>query len=548
MKKTFLILILIVGLAFSLRIYNVTKIPPSPDWDEAALGYNAYSILKTGRDEYGSFLPITLRSFNDYKPALYAYLVIPFVKLLDLNLLAVRLPSVILGTLSIFFFFFLVKELFMRTERWKDKATTLGLISSFLLALSPWHIQFSRVAFEANAGLSLVVFALTAFFIGLRKQSIFLYCLSAFLFSLSLYAYHAERIFVPLLLIAIFIIYRSELIKKGKSLLLPILIGIIICLPVVLLFVTPAGQERLQSVGLFSAQTEVLTNEVHRQIVDDMSGSKIGTIFHNRRIAYINLFIENYLWHFSPRWLFLTGDSFNRHHAPDMGIVYLTLLPVILLGLFFLLKEKDNVKFFLFSWLLLAPLPAAISLPSPHTIRSYLLAPVLQIISALGILMVWKHFFKKRLGIILLSIICLLFTANVFYYFYMYFNQMPKTYSQDWQYGYKDTVAYVQKLSPSYIRIVFSLKLEQSYMFYLFYTKYDPQKYLAGGGSNRINWSNLGLFKIDNVEFRNFTWATENKNPHILYIGQPQDFGDGAKILDKIYYLDGTTAMEIVEG
>ena len=61
----FLILFLIVILAFLLRFYQLSTNPPGLNLDEVAIGYNAYSILRTGRDEYGKFLPIVFRSHDD---------------------------------------------------------------------------------------------------------------------------------------------------------------------------------------------------------------------------------------------------------------------------------------------------------------------------------------------------------------------------------------------------------------------------------------------------------------------------------------------------
>ena len=75
-------------------------------WDEAALGYNAYSISQTLRDEYGQFMPLIFKSFGDYKPGLYVYLAVPFVTIFGLNEISVRLPSIILGALSPILLFF----------------------------------------------------------------------------------------------------------------------------------------------------------------------------------------------------------------------------------------------------------------------------------------------------------------------------------------------------------------------------------------------------------------------------------------------------------
>ena len=92
---------IVIVLAILIRVVNLSSVPPHLTPDEAALGYNAYSILKTGRDEHGAFLPIVFKSFGDYKPGLYVYLTVPFVGLMGLNEFSVRFPSALMGTISI---------------------------------------------------------------------------------------------------------------------------------------------------------------------------------------------------------------------------------------------------------------------------------------------------------------------------------------------------------------------------------------------------------------------------------------------------------------
>src|SRR3989344_1238336 len=100
--KTKYFLFLILTFASILRLWNLGGNPPHLTPDEAAVGYNAYSILKTGRDEYGEFLPIIFKSFGDYKPGLYVYLTVPSVAILGLNEFAARLPSAFFGIISVF--------------------------------------------------------------------------------------------------------------------------------------------------------------------------------------------------------------------------------------------------------------------------------------------------------------------------------------------------------------------------------------------------------------------------------------------------------------
>ena len=115
-KDLFFILLGIVLISSFLRLYHLQSVPPQPTVDEVSIGWNAYSILKTGADEYGNKFPVLLRAYDDWRPALYTYMVVPFVSIFGLDVFAVRLPSVILSILTIFAVYFLVKELFKESK------------------------------------------------------------------------------------------------------------------------------------------------------------------------------------------------------------------------------------------------------------------------------------------------------------------------------------------------------------------------------------------------------------------------------------------------
>ena len=159
---------LILLLAFALRFYKLGEIPLSLDWDENSNAYNAYSILKTGRDEYGQLFPITNRSFDDYKPPAYMYLNVISVGVFGLTPFAARLPSALFGFLTVPIIYFLAKLLF--EDQKKEKRETIALVSSFLLAIAPWHLQFSRVGFEATVGLFFATASITAFVLWLIDE------------------------------------------------------------------------------------------------------------------------------------------------------------------------------------------------------------------------------------------------------------------------------------------------------------------------------------------------------------------------------------------
>ncbi len=307
-------------LAAGLRLWQLGNVPPSPDWDEVALGYDAYSIIHTGRDEFGQFLPVVLRSFDDYKPALYAYLSIPTVLIFGLTTFAVRLPSAIFGIVSVLAVFFLIKELF-RNYRYKDY---LALLSAFFLAISPWSLQFSRVGFEANVGDALNLLAALFFVKGVNSRRWYLF-LSALFAGLSIYVYQSEKVFTPLFILVLAIIFWKQLFAVPKKYLFTVVIfGLIVVAPMLIYITTNrAALLRVTGTSVFSYQTELLKSDIQKLQQDMANNDKIGLILDNRRFIFASTIIAGYISHFDPNWLFISGDI-SRHHAPGMGLLYLS--------------------------------------------------------------------------------------------------------------------------------------------------------------------------------------------------------------------------------
>lgn len=524
-QNLFLTGILLVA-AF-LRLWNLGVVPTSPDWDEAALGYNAYSILKTGRDEYGTFLPVTLRSYDDYKPPLYAYLAIPSIALFGLNTWAVRLPSALLGTMAVLGAYLLVVELFKKKEP--------ALLASFLLAVSPWHIQFSRIAFEANVGVMLNIWALVCFFKGLKEKKWLVG--SAILFGLGLYAYHSERIFLPLLLLCLSWIYKRELFAQKRVLGIAIVAGFLTVAPLFRIFFDTNTLTRLKGTSSLADQTMLLARSVSKLEEDQRNANPWGIVFDNRRLVWVKTIVNGYLSHYSLRWLFLTGDN-PRHHAPDMGLLYLWELPFLLWGIYTLFVKGGPVSKFLFGWFLIAPIAASPTTELPHAIRSMVFLPTFQIFTALGVIQLLKS--RRFVVICCLPIIAI----NIFYYLHLYFGHTNAEFSQYWQYGYKEAVTYAQQHRGEYKKIVVSTKLEQPHMFFLYYLTYDPQIYLKEGGTASGGFAEYRN-KFDIYEFREIDWGKEIQDGLTLYVGTPQEIT--GNVLKTIYYLDGTEAIRIAK-
>lgn len=557
-KLVFILFFLIIVVASILRLYQIGEVPPSPDWDEAALGYNAYSIMHTGRDEFDKFLPVVIRSFDDYKPALYMYTIIPFLQLFDLSVVAVRLPSAIFGILTVIVVYFLIKELFEK-KVFGIPSDYFALLTSFFLAISPWHIQFSRVAFESNLGLALNVFATLFFLKGLKNRK-YLF-LSAVIFGLNLYSYQSNKVFTPLLLFSLILIYRKQLFSiKKKFLIIACLIGLIIALPMVYFTLTNKNAlARAQGVSFLSQKTPLLQNDIHKLKRDQENSDTLGLILDNRRITYTKTVVSNYLSHFNLNWLFIQGDfNDNRHHAPNMGLFYIFTLPFLFIGIYklFFVKIEDgiskNSKIIIFVWLLIAPIPAMITIDVPHGVRTLNMVPIFQIFISLGAVttiiflqkLAGRH---KALIIGFYTFFLIVGGINFLYYLDQYFIQQNFYYSKDWQYGYKQLVNFLEPIHNNYKKIIVSNsgQMEQSYMFFLFFLQYDPKLYLSEGGTFSGGFAQ-NKNKFSNFEFRSFNYYQE-KSPDVLFVGAPNDFPEEFNERKEVKYLDGTKAFRVVQ-
>ena len=555
MKRVNFLLVVIILLAATLRLWGLGSTPPSPDWDEAALAYNAYSIMQTGKDEYGKFMPVVLQSFDDYKPALYTYLSIPTVAIFGLSTFAVRLPSAIFGILTVLAAYFLVQELFGKRSKAQSSkhVEALSLLTSFLLAISPWHIQLSRVAFETNVGLACNIFGTFFFLKGLRKP-LWLF-MSILCFAGSLYVYQSEKVFVPLLGLALVIIWRRDLFSFPKKYLTSLfLFGIVLLIPMLYFIATDKNALlRAKGVSIFSESAVVLKSSLVKTLDDENAHNPLGQLFHNRRLVYATEMASGYLSHYDLNWLFVQGDLM-RHHPPNMGMLYLWELPFLLLGIYFLIFGHFPIKtkVLIFGWFLLAPVPASITTGVPHAVRTLNFLPTFQIFTAIGLVTVYMSVIKSSLHkVIKWSIIsCFLLFAsfNFVYYLDQYFAQQNYFSSKEWQYGYEQIMPELKAVEGKYSKIVVSSAspLDQSHMFFLFYLKYPPALYQHEGNLSSGFRENHRFGKF---EFRPIDWKNEEKNPSILYIGKPEDFPVGVNgVIKEVNYLDGEPAIRLVEG
>lgn len=538
-KLIFLCIFLFSGF---LIFYKLNVNPPSLDWDEASIGYNVYSLLKTGADEYGNRLPISIRSFDDFKPPVYIYLDVPSVMVFGLNEFGVRFPSAILGLLTVALVYLLTKELFVDFE--KNKKEKLALLSAFLYGVSPWHLQFSRAAFEGNVGLFFFVFGFWLLLKGLNSPKYIL--LSIVGFGISIYSYHSFLLIVPLFLFLVFVYFRENLIKNKKHYLLALVVALIFVLPVFFSFVSRSGSgSRLSMVSIFGSG-DTLNPSIKQLQYDIKNNDKIGMVLDNRRIVYFLSFAKGYFDHWNPDFLFFHGDGGRQHHAVNMGMLYLWSFPFILIGIYFLFSKKTKRSFLIMIMFLLAPLPSAISTGTPHPVRAIAMEPGFSIFAALGLYFIFSQRGRIK-NMAMLIIVITFFILNFSYYLHQYYVFTPIEYGDFWQYGNKQALKEAKLLEGKYSKVVYTYGYDQPYIYYLFYNQIDPIWY-------QRSWDYLKTGQVERMkriigkyEFRNINFEKDSKFKNILLIGTPQEIPDNASgIIKTIYFLNGSVAFRIV--
>jgi len=529
MKKilTIVLFITIFLLGTSLRFYKLGDIPNSLDWDEASWGYNAFSILATGKDEYGSAYPLSFKAFGDYKQPVYVYAEILPMELFGVNAFSVRFPSAFFGSFTVPFVFLLVYELFRK----KHYAKPAAFLSMLFLAISPWQIQFSRVAFESVLGLFFVVFGVWVFLRGLRLEKKWYFFASAILLALSAYSYHAQKLFTPILVVGLILFAKDYFLKHRKLL---IIFGICFVLFNSLWLLDSRTTARGKSVLFTSDQTQLLKNPLVESNQDAQNNQKFFNVVHNRRIIYAEKFVSNYVNHFNLNWLFVEGDL-ARHHAPGMGLLYLVSLPFILMGIYFLLTYERMNALLLGYWFLLAPIAGSLVTGSPNAERALIMLPIWQILEAFGFMQLVKIIKKKAIFIGVVSIVVCLYLFSFVLYTHQYFHHTNTDFDRYWQYGYQQAVTFVRQ--PQFIdkKIYFAQDIEQGYIFYLFYNQIDPKVYLASGGSNRLQNS---CYSITNAYF-----GTCNKTAGDIFVTSKEIKQHNYTLLKTIPYSFGDTAV-----
>jgi len=542
-----LALLLIVLLAGILRFYQLGVNPPSLTWDEAAWGYNAYSLGIDGKDEFGRFLPHDyLESFGDFKPPMYAYLDVIPVKLFGLNEFSVRFPSALFGVFTVLLTFFLVRRIFWNKEiqntKYKIQNTNnLALLSALFLAISPWHFMLSRAAFEANVATFFLVLGVWGFLAAVQDRKWYL-IISAVSFALSMYTFNTSRVVAPLLVILLVVAFRKRLLLIKREVLISLIAGLIIFLPTFTFLLSPQAGSRFKEVNIFSDITILKT--ANQEIAND-GNAFWSKVIHNRRLLYSVEYIKHYFDNLSPNFLFIKGDGNPKFSTQDVGQMYIWDIVFFVAGILLLIRKKEGNWWLVPLWLIIGIIPAATARETPHALRIETALPTFQILTAYGfvyisqmILNIKYQIAKIQIKYLIFSLCILFLIFNFLYFIHNYFSHYPSQFSGEWQYGYKQSIEYAKSVEDKYDYIQVSNVLGRPYIYYLFYNKTAPEYFRNTAIVKRDIFGFVDVEGFGKYIFpQNFNYLL-NSNKKVLYINSSNSVPNNAKVMKRFYLLN----------
>ncbi len=510
MKRDFLILFFsIVVIATFLRLFRLDTVPPGINQDEGAIGYNAYSILRTGKDEYGRPFPVSFQSFGDWKLPLYIYATVPLVGVFGITEVSVRLVSALAGVGTVILTFFLIYELFNNYF--------LAFLSMFLLAISPWHLHISRVESEANTAVFFVTLATLLFLRSLRTKD-WLIIPSSFFFVLTYYTYAGNHVFTTLLLLSLVVLYWKQIPRTKYAIIAIVLFASLFSI-IAYFTLFEASKTKISGIGIFGDPSVVHAKiEIPRNEHTD-PGSIAAKIFHNKIYFGIERFMQNYLNAFSPEFLFIKGGTNHAHNIEGFGNMYIVESLFFLTGFIYLIVTKKNPSHYLvILWLLIAPIAPSVTKDAPHSNRMFAIFPMLPVVTASGFYYVFTILRKNK--ILVLSLFCISFfllTINFGKYIDQYYVHFPRNEGEHWGVGYKRLLNILNSSEYRSKHIVMSHPEYSHYMYLLFYDPYDPEQYQKE--AMRYAPTSDGFYHVKSFgryEFRNINWEYDIENSDIV--------------------------------
>jgi 4-amino-4-deoxy-L-arabinose transferase-like glycosyltransferase len=460
-QKYLLLGIFIVMVAVFLRFYNLGTIPGSLNPDEAAIGYTSYSFLKTGADEHGKFLPLSIQSFGDWKLPLYSYVGVIPVALLGLSEFSVRSVSALAGIVGVILIYFISLRLFGKR--------TLALICGLFFAISPWNVYFSRAAYEVNLATTIFLGGLLFFIKYLDQKKIKWLALSFVLFALTMFTYHSFVLFIPIFTLVIMVVFGKSIFKNKTAYVSVTVFAVLIFVAIVS---ASSGNNKLST--LIINDKNIIYERVEKMRGDNfLKNPYIEKILLNKYLGVSYQIAQNYINSFSPSFLFDKGGEKLVHNIGAFGNLYLIDIIFILAGFAGLFWNREKSLKILLIWLIIAPLPSAITRDAPNSTRLFVLMPLFTLVGSYGIYQIFDILRKRTIvNIVTKGTLIFLLILNIIYFLDIYFVHFNVQRVRFWHYGTREAVKLTDKY-PSY-NVIMRGPENFPYIYFLFYEKYDP--------------------------------------------------------------------------
>lgn len=474
-RRAWPLLLAIVALAAALRSYRLESIPPGLYLDEASVGVEAHALATTGKGSHGE-PPILFRALDDWKHPMYVWATAVSEAALGPTKLAVRLPAVVFGTLTVLLLALLALEL--------TGDVRAALLAAFVLAITPWHVHYSR-AWEAITLDFGLVLALWLFARAKRLGGRSRFALAGAAFGLVLYTYVTAKVLVPAFLVALALIewrdwkwtsfITNRVLKHAESLPAPpVKLG-----PIEL----PLPRRAVEPSDVLAALTAFVLIAAPLAVVEVQHFSEIQTRFRAvsvfREESPLAAMGRSYVAHLHPVFLFVTGDANRRHGIPGLGLLLLATSPFVVVGLFRALARRTAEQLLLLAWLAIYPLGAFLTSEGiPHATRSIAAAPLFALLAASGVTVTLDRVLSPRGRAALAVIAALAFLGNAAFFFKVYFTTYAREAGPAWISGVEELVPELVARRKELRRVHFmpgprGVALLREHI--LFLTRFDPE-------------------------------------------------------------------------
>jgi 4-amino-4-deoxy-L-arabinose transferase-like glycosyltransferase len=480
-RRIHVLLLAIAALALALRLAELDDLPPGFYRDECSVGANAWSVAVTGHDLFETEHPLLFRALEDWKHPLSVYGAVASVRALGPTKFAVRLPAAVFGTLAVWLVGLLAFEL--------SNDPRVAVAASLVLALTPWHIQFSRLAWGGPEAFTFpILLALWLYFLARRRRSTPLFALSGAAFALELYSYAPAKLIVPAFLVVILVIEMREakyvhfiaerVTRQHESAPRPLILLEPNPAPVPTVAVRRGQAWMLALVFAACAAPLVLYQAQH--FAEIQTRFDAISVF-NRAAAPdgpVKTAVRSYLAHLNPVFLFVSGDANPRHSWKGWGELLIVTAPFCVLALLRLGRRREPEDLLLLAWIAIYPLGAFLTARDvPHAARALLGAPLFAILAGHGLALALDRAATRSACIAVTAVALAALLGNAGLALYDFGTRYPREAAAAFNDGAEDLVRALEKKRGELKGVHFAQEAEIVRDDVLFFSRFDPTKF-----------------------------------------------------------------------